>query len=54
LTKSFDAKSSSPRDLVFFIDRSLGKEVIASKLSEAGYSVEIHDNHFKPDAPDEK
>ncbi|HTA77452.1 MAG TPA: hypothetical protein VK791_09870 [bacterium] len=54
LTKSSDAKPNSSHDLVFFIDRSLGQGVIASKLREAGYHVEIHDDHFEPDAPDEK
>ncbi len=54
MTKSFDAKSNSPLELVFFIDRSLGQEVVASKLREAGYRVEIHDKHFKSDAPDEE
>ena len=35
-----------------FIDRCLGKNVIADALRNAGAKVEIHDDHFAPDAPD--
>ena len=41
-----------PEQLVLFIDRSLGKQIIASALRNAGHSVEVHDDHFPPDAPD--
>ena len=54
MTKLSGAKQNSSPKLVFFIDRSLGQGVVASRLKEAGYNVEIHDNHFKPDAPDEE
>ncbi|HTN72171.1 MAG TPA: hypothetical protein VMO00_13910 [Methylomirabilota bacterium] len=40
--------------LVFFIDRSLGQKVIAEKLRQSGAKVEIHDDHFPQDAPDER
>ena len=54
MTKSSDAKSASRRDpLTYFIDRSLGRQIVASKLREAGFKVEIHDDHFLPDAKDE-
>jgi len=39
--------------LVFFVDRSLGQKVIAEKLRQSGVKVEIHDDHFPQDAPDE-
>lgn len=42
-----------PETLVFFVDRSLGKRVIADSLRAAGALVEIHDDHFPIDAPDE-
>jgi PIN domain-containing protein len=42
---------SSP--VVFFIDRSLGKKIIAERLREAGVIVEIHDDHFRQDALDQ-
>jgi predicted nuclease of predicted toxin-antitoxin system len=42
-----------PEDLVIFLDRSLGKQIIASVLRTAGYTVEVHDDHFPPDASDE-
>jgi PIN like domain len=46
---------STPLDpgLVFFIDRSLGQKVIAEKLRQSAVKVEIHDDHFPQDAPDE-
>lgn len=37
-----------PESLVAFIDRSL----VANALRNSGYTVEIHDDHFPPDAPD--
>jgi predicted nuclease of predicted toxin-antitoxin system len=42
-----------PEHLVVFIDRSLGKQVIASGLRAAGYAVEVHDDHFPTDARDD-
>jgi PIN domain-containing protein len=45
--------SKPPEALVFFIDRSLGKKIVAQALREAGEKVEIHDDHFRPDAKDE-
>jgi uncharacterized protein with PIN domain len=46
---------STPPDspLIFFVDRSLGQKVIAEKLRQSGVNVEIHDDHFPQDAPDE-
>jgi predicted nuclease of predicted toxin-antitoxin system len=44
--------SSKPPELVFFIDRSLGKHKVARALRQAGVRVEIHDDHFAPDAKD--
>jgi hypothetical protein len=38
---------------VFFIDRTAGKK-IAVPLREAGLTVELHDDHFTQDAPDEE
>ena len=37
---------------VFFIDRCLGKKQIAAILRNAGWQVEIHDDHFSPGAED--
>ena len=33
-------------DLVFFIDRCLGKHFIVDALKQTGITVEIHDDHF--------
>jgi predicted nuclease of predicted toxin-antitoxin system len=38
----------------FFLDRSLGKKVVAQALKAAGAHVEIHDDHFASDARDEE
>lgn len=38
----------------FFLDRSLGKELIARALRERNFAVEVHDAHFPPDARDEE
>ena len=43
-----------PDDFVFFVDRSLGKEILASALRLAGLRVEVHDDHFPPDAKDQQ
>ncbi|MBV6410625.1 MAG: hypothetical protein LC123_16595 [Burkholderiales bacterium] len=39
-------------DLVFFIDRSLGRKQVAQALREAGATVEVHDDHFPQTTPD--
>ena len=38
----------------FFLDRSLGKFKVAAALRSAGAIVEVHDDHFPQDAPDEE
>lgn len=38
---------------VFFVDRSLGKHVVAGALRAVGVQVEVHDDHFPQDALDE-
>jgi hypothetical protein len=45
--------SKPPEALIFFIDRSLGKKIVAQALRQIGAAVEIHDEHFAPDAKDE-
>jgi predicted nuclease of predicted toxin-antitoxin system len=44
----------SPDDLILFIDRSLGRHVIADALRRAGAHVEIHDEQFAQNATDEE
>ena len=46
-------KSKPHSSLVLFLDRSLGKHVVATALRQAGAHVEIHDDHFASDARDE-
>jgi hypothetical protein len=38
--------------LIFFLDRSLGKHIVADALRQAGAVVERHDDHFRQDAND--
>lgn len=40
-------------DLVWFLDRNLGRHDVADALRNVGAQVKIHDEHFKPDALDE-
>lgn len=49
-----NSSSKLPERPVFFVDRSLGKNIIAQALREAGCAVEVHDGHFAQDAPDEE
>ena len=44
--------SKQPKTLVFFLDRSLGKNRIATALRQAGAIVQVHDDHFPQDAQD--
>jgi len=43
-----------PDPSVVFLDRSLGKQVIATVLRTAGFQVEVHDDHFSTDAKDQE
>jgi predicted nuclease of predicted toxin-antitoxin system len=43
---------SSQETRTFFIDRCLGSKRIVTALREAGLTVEIHEDHFPPDAAD--
>lgn len=38
--------------ITFFIDRCLGSKRVVAALREAGLSVEVHEDHFAPDALD--
>ena len=46
--------SKPPDDPTLFLDRGLGTKVIATALRKIGAKVEVHDDHFAPDAPDEE
>lgn len=54
-SKKRSATSLKPLDeIVFFIDRSLGKKAVAEALRAAGARVEVHDDHLPQDAKDEE
>lgn len=53
-TKRSGASSQSPpEEPTLFLDRNLGRHIVAGRLREDGVRVEIHDDHLPPDAPDE-
>jgi hypothetical protein len=35
------------REVVFFLDRSIGKNIVARALREHGARIEPHDDHFE-------
>ena len=43
-----------PHDLVFFLDENLGGKKVSSVLREAGFHVEIHQDHFPRGTADEE
>jgi uncharacterized protein with PIN domain len=43
---------SSPDNLAFFVDRSLGKEPLISRLRQLGWTVRAHDDFFESSADD--
>ena len=47
------SSKSQPEPPVFFLDRSLGKTLIATALRQAGALVHIHEDHFPQNAKDE-
>ena len=46
------SNSKPPEPLVFFIDHSLGSKKIAGALRQRSVTVEVHTDHFRPDAED--
>lgn len=46
------SKSKPPESITFFIDRSLGRKLVADALRSAGASVEVHDDHFAQNVDD--
>ncbi len=48
-------KSNWPREEpTLFLDRNLGRHIIANRLRQEGIKVEVHDDHLPTDAPDEE
>jgi predicted nuclease of predicted toxin-antitoxin system len=43
---------SQPKQVVFFVDRCLGKKQVPETLRSTGITVELHDDHFAKDAQD--
>ena len=54
-SKKRSGASSKPQpERTLFIDRSLGRHIIADRLRTEGMAVEVHDDHLPQDAPDEE
>ena len=51
--KRSGANSTPPLEPTLFLDRSLGRHIVANRLRDDGVAVEVHDDHLPPDAPDE-
>ncbi|MDH3692292.1 MAG: hypothetical protein OEU36_22900 [Gammaproteobacteria bacterium] len=51
--RSVASSKLRPDEFVLYLDRNLGKHLIANALRNAGHRVEIHDDHLPIDAPDE-
>jgi hypothetical protein len=48
--------SDTPQQLeihIFFLDRNLGREKLRRLLSDAGFVIQVHDEHFRRDADDD-
>jgi len=43
---------SQKKQVVFFIDRALESKPLLAALRQSGATIEIHSDHFLPDAPD--
>ena len=43
-----------PEEPTLFLDRNLGRHIIADRLRADGMKVEVHDDHLPLDAPDEE
>lgn len=53
-SKKRSAASSKQPELVLFLDRNLGRSVVADRLRQENVRVEIHDDHFSDQrTPDE-
>lgn len=44
--------TESEQEIIFFIDRCLGKKQVAKAFQSSGIAVEIHDDHFGQNAQD--
>ena len=55
LRKQYGASLNSPLEApTLFLDRNLGKKIIPTRLRSEGVNVEVHDDHFATNAPDEE
>ena len=53
-SKKRSGASSRPQpEPTLFLDRNLGRHIIADRLRAEGMAVEVHDDHLPLDAPDE-
>lgn len=50
--RSDTKRSPAPPSPVYFVDRSLGRGPVAKAIRDAGFEVELMDDHFAQDADD--
>ena len=53
LKKRSGASSKPQPEPTLFLDRNLGRHIIAARLRSEGMAFEVHDDHLPLDAPDE-
>jgi len=51
--KRSGANSKPQHEPTLFLDRNLGRHIVANQLRSEGIAVEVHDDHLSPAAPDE-
>ena len=51
--KRSDASSRQQPEPTLFLDRNLGRHIVADGLRSEGMTVEVHDDHLPPEVPDE-
>lgn len=51
--KRSGVNSKPQHEPTLFLDRNLGKNIVANRLRSEGMAVEVHDDHLSPAAPDE-
>jgi hypothetical protein len=46
--------SKQPEEPIYFVDRTHGRKKLPALLTKVGMKVEVHCNHFAPEAPDDE
>jgi hypothetical protein len=49
-----NTSKQQPEEPIYFIDRTHGRNILPNLLKKVGMNVEVHCNHFAPEAPDDE